>query len=128
MIGSDGIPVRGGRPHPRLYGTFPRYLRRYVREMRSLTLEEAVRKITSLPAQRFGLGERGQIAVGNIADLVIFDPKAINDTATYTEPRTYPEGIKAVIISGQVVVQEKQQLPGRPGRLLVTSQGARSES
>ncbi|GHO42618.1 N-acyl-D-amino-acid deacylase family protein [Ktedonospora formicarum] len=127
MIGSDGIPVRGGRPHPRLYGTFPRYFRRYVREMGSLTLEEAVRKVTSLPAHRFGLGVRGEIAVGNIADLVLFDPETITDTATYKEPRTYPEGIKAVIVSGQMVVQGSQQISNRPGRLLLTPQGVRDE-
>lgn len=125
MIGSDGLPIHGGRPHPRLYGTFPRFFRRYVRETHGLTLEEAVRKVTAVPAGRFRLADRGYIAVGKIADLVVFDPETISDTATYTQPRMYPDGIAAVIVSGQIVVREKQLLPSQPGQLLATPQGMR---
>jgi N-acyl-D-amino-acid deacylase len=123
MIGSDGLPLRSGRPHPRLYGTFPRFFKRYVRETRSLALEEAVRKVTALPAERFRLADRGMIAVGKVADLVIFDPETISDLATYEQPRVYPEGISAVIVSGQVVVREKQLTPHRPGQLIAPSHG-----
>ena len=121
MLGSDGLPLRSGRPHPRLYGTFPRFFRRYVRETRSLTLEEAVRKVTALPAERFRLADRGTLAVDKIADLVIFDPATMSDLATYEQPRVYPEGIAAVVVSGQIVVQEKQLTPSRPGQLLAPS-------
>jgi N-acyl-D-amino-acid deacylase len=118
MLGSDGLSSGSGRPHPRLYGTFPRYLQRYVRELKSLTLEEAVRKITSFPAARFKLAERGVLALNTCADLVIFDPDRINDRATYTDPRVYPEGIQAVIVSGQPLVLDAQLQPNLPGHLL----------
>ena len=123
MIGSDGLPLRSGRPHPRLYGTFPRFFKRYVRETRSLTLEEAVRKVTVLPAERFHLTDHGMIAVGKVADLVIFDPATIKDLATYEQPRVYPEGMSAVVVSGQIVVREKQLTPHRPGQLIASSHG-----
>src|SRR6185437_10481860 len=96
MIGSDGLPLRSGRPHPRLYGTFPHYLQRYVNEQKSLSLPEAIHKITAFPATRFGITERGIIAPGKVADLVIFDPTRLSDRATYSEPRVYPDGITAV--------------------------------
>jgi N-acyl-D-amino-acid deacylase len=118
MLGSDGLPILSGRPHPRLYGSFPRFLRRYVRELRSLTLEEAIHKITAFPAARFGIAERGIIAVGNIADLVLFDPERISDRATYTEPQLYPEGILAVLVAGTPVVMQGKLQEERPGHLL----------
>src|SRR5581483_12343681 len=74
MIGSDGLPILSGRPHPRLYGTFPRFIQRYVRELKSISLEQAIYKASTFPAERFALADRGTIAVGKIADLVIFDP------------------------------------------------------
>jgi N-acyl-D-amino-acid deacylase len=118
MIGSDGLPIQFGRPHPRLYGTFPRFLRRYVYEQRSIPLEQAIRKITALSAERFGLTERGMIAEGKIADLVIFDPETIKDTATYSNPRVYPDGIAAVIVGGQPVVLAGKVQAGLPGQLI----------
>jgi N-acyl-D-aspartate/D-glutamate deacylase len=118
MIGSDGLPLRSGRPHPRLYGTFPRFIQRYVRELKLLTLEEAVRKITAFPAARFGLTRRGVLAAGMVADLVVFDAARIGDLATYSEPQVYPEGILAVVVSGQPVILRGQLQPARPGRLL----------
>ena len=98
MFGTDGL--LGGKPHPRVYGTFPRILGRYVRERKDLALEEAVRKMTSFPAWRFGLPDRGLIAGGKAADLVVFDPETILDRATYEDPRKYPEGIHHVIVNG----------------------------
>jgi N-acyl-D-aspartate/D-glutamate deacylase len=118
MIGSDGLPLRSGRPHPRLYGTFPRYIQRYVRELKSFSLEEAVRKITSFPAQRFGLAERGQLRPRAFADLVLFDPNEIGDRATYDKPQVYPDGVQAVIVSGQPVVWRGQLQSHLPGHLL----------
>lgn len=120
MIGSDGLPTRSGIPHPRLYGTFPRYLQRYVRERKSLSLPEAIHKITALPAARFGLPERGTIAPGQIADLVLFDPERLSDRATYQEPQIYPAGLAAVIVAGQPVVLHGQLQAARPGQVVNT--------
>lgn len=118
MLGSDGLPILSGKPHPRLYGSFPRFLRCYVREQQSLTLEEAIHKITAFPAARFGIAERGAIAVDKIADLVLFDPDRINDRATYAEPHAYPEGILAVLVAGTPVVMRGEVQAERPGHLL----------
>jgi N-acyl-D-aspartate/D-glutamate deacylase len=118
MIGSDGIPSPTGKPHPRLYGTFPRVLGLYSREERLFPLEEAIRKMTSLPANRMNLPERGEIREGYDADLVIFDPETINDTATYEEPRRYPSGIEYVIVNGEIAAERGNQNPVRAGRLL----------
>jgi N-acyl-D-aspartate/D-glutamate deacylase len=118
MIGSDGLPLPSGRPHPRLYGTFPRFLKRYVRDQRSLTLEQAIHKVTALPAERFHLTDRGTLTVGKFADLVLFDPATITDTATYSNPRVYPEGIAAVIVAGQPVVLHGQLQANMPGQLI----------
>jgi N-acyl-D-amino-acid deacylase len=105
MIGSDGLAT-GGKPHPRLYGTFPRVLGRYVRDEGLMSLEEGVRRMTSLPAKKFRLADRGEIRVGAWADLVVFDPAQVADTATYEEPRQYPRGVPYVIVNGQVVVDK----------------------
>ena len=118
MIGSDGLPSEGGKPHPRLYGTFPRVLARYAREEGLLTLEEAVHKMTGLPARRFGLERRGELKEGWCADIVVFDPQAVTDTATYEEPRQHPRGIQYVVVNGQVVVEKGKQTGTRPGRVL----------
>ena len=117
MMGSDGLLV-GRRPHPRAWGTFPRYLARYVRELGVLTVPECVRKMTSLPARRLGLQDRGVLRPGTMADLVIFDPDRVRDTATYENPRSFPEGISYVIVSGQVVKDEGRQTDALPGRAL----------
>jgi N-acyl-D-amino-acid deacylase len=114
MICTDGL--LGGRPHPRVYGTFPRVLGRYVRERKDMPLEEAVRKMTSLPARRLGLKDRGVVAPGMAADLVIFHPETVSDQATYENPRQYPLGIRHVIVNGVHSVKDGQftgQLGGR---------------
>ena len=118
MIGSDGLPTPGGKPHPRLYGTFPRVIQRYVREEAVLSLEEAVRKMTSLPADRFKLAGRGRIAEGAFADIVVFDPARIEDVATYEEPRQYPAGIDCVLVNGRVAAESGRQAERSSGRLL----------
>ncbi len=100
MVGSDGLP-HDTHPHPRLWGTFPRYLRRMALDRPRLTLEEAVRRITALPAEVFGLRDRGRLAPGFAADLVLFDPDALRDNATYADPRTPPAGIAAVYVNGR---------------------------
>lgn len=117
MAGSDGLLV-GRRPHPRAWGTFARYLARYVRETGLLTWEECVRKMTSLPAARLGLPDRGILRENMAADLVIFDPDAVEDTATYENPRSYPHGIPFVIVNGEVVKDEGEPSGARPGRAL----------
>ncbi len=117
MIGSDGLPTEG-KPHPRLYGTMPRVIQRYVREEGVLTLEEAVRKMTSLPAKKHRLGKRGVLQPGWIADVVVFNPETIEDIATYAEPRQYPAGIEAVIVNGQVAVDGGRQTDAQAGRLV----------
>jgi N-acyl-D-amino-acid deacylase len=118
MFGSDGIPSPTGKPHPRLYGTFPRVLGRYVRQQRLLTLEEAVRKMTSLPARKHWLWERGEVRPGFFADLCLFDPETVTDRATYEEPRQYPEGIPYVIVNGALVVDGGVHTGAQPGRVL----------
>lgn len=128
VIGSDGIPSPTGKPHPRLYGTFPRVLGRYVREERLFPLEEAVRKMTGLPARRFGLHERGELREGWAADIVVFNPQTIGDTATYDDPRRYPDGIEYVIINGEVAVERGKQTAARAGQLLRRGQPVPSRS
>jgi N-acyl-D-amino-acid deacylase len=118
MIGSDGLPILSGRPHPRLYGTFPRFIERYVRELHTITLEEAIYKASTLPAQRFKLADRGLVAANKIADLVLFDSATIHDGATYHNPQVYPDGISTVIVSGQPVVLNKQLQPDLPGQVI----------
>lgn len=119
-IASDGRLVRpgDGHPHPRWYGTFPRVLGHYVRERGVLTLEDAVRKMTSLPADRLGLEDRGRIAEGARADLVVFDPATVIDRATFEDPHRYPEGIPFVIVAGIPAVDEGEFVDLRPGRVL----------
>ena len=116
-LAADG-PLSLGMPHPRTYGTFPRVLAHYVREQRLLTWEEAVHKMTGLPAARLGLCDRGVVREGAFADLVVFDPAEIADTATFTEPRRYPEGICHVLVNGRFVVYDGCQTDERPGQAL----------
>jgi len=110
----------GGKPHPRTYGTYPRILGSYVREQQVLRLEEAIRKMTSLPAQNLRLRTKGVLAAGYDADLVVFDPAAIAETATYEEPRQYPAGIGWVLVNGIPVVAEGSHTGERPGRAVRT--------
>ena len=117
MIGSDGIP--GDRhPHPRLWGTFPRVLGKYSREMKLFPLEEAVYKMTGKSAEVFGLESRGTIDVGNYADLVIFNPDTIIDKASYKSPKLHSEGIESVFVNGKVVWENDVATNNRPGMFL----------
>jgi N-acyl-D-amino-acid deacylase len=121
MIGSDGYsmsPGLGSKPHPRSYGTFSRVLGHYVREKRVLSLEEAVRKMTSFPAARFGLWDRGLIRPGQVADLVLFDPSSIRDAATFSDPHQYSVGIEWVMVGGQMVWQEGKDTGAVAGQVL----------
>jgi N-acyl-D-amino-acid deacylase len=114
MIGSDGSPNEG-KPHPRVYGTFPRVVRRFVRELKTLNLAEAVHKMTGMTAARLGLGTRGRIAVGATADAVLFDPERFADTATFDAPRSYPVGVRAVLVAGRLVLDGETATGERPG-------------
>jgi dihydroorotase/N-acyl-D-amino-acid deacylase len=117
MIGSDGLPPgTGGRPHPRMYGTFPRIIARFSRDLGVLSAAEAIRRMTSLPADTFGLSDRGVIAQGKKADLVAFVPADVQDTATFEDPVRFPEGMPWVMVNGQVVVEGAQYVGGRHGR------------
>ncbi len=121
MIASDGgveIPKRGV-PHPRNYGTFARVLGLYVREKGAITLEDAIRKMTSLPAQRMGLFDRGVLRPGLKADIVIFDPARVRDRATFADPHQYADGVSFVIVNGSIVLDDGKMTEARPGRALL---------
>jgi N-acyl-D-amino-acid deacylase len=117
MIGSDGLP-HDQHPHPRLWGTFPRVLGHYVRDVKLFPLEEAVRRMTALPAAQFGLKGRGTLRAGAYADLVLFDPATIADTATFEKPKTPAAGIACVMVNGRVVWRDGATTGARPGRAL----------
>lgn len=120
MFETDGDPVGYGEgfPHPRSYGSFPRVLARYVREQGVLTLEEAIRKMSALPARQIGQQERGELREGAYADIVVFDPNTVQDRATYTDPHQYPFGIPHVIVNGTVVLRNGALTGQRPGMVL----------
>ena len=124
MVGSDGYalapygPLGAGMPHPRSYGTFPRVLGRYVRDLRVLSLGEAIRKMTFLPATTLGLTDRGVIEEGKVADLVVFDPATVADCATYASPHSYPIGIVHVLVNGKLVIENSEHTEALPGRVL----------
>ena len=119
-IGSDGgVSVFGvGVPHPREYGTFARVLSRYVRERGVLTLENAVRKMSSATAQRLGIRNRGLLREGFFADVVVFDPEEVRDLATFEEPHQYAVGVLSVLVNGVLVVDGGEHTGARPGRIL----------
>ena len=123
-VGSDGSaysidgPLRRGNPHPRNFGTFPRVLGVYVRELGLLSLEDAVRKMTSLNAAKVGLTDRGLLRPGQFADVTVFDPATVIDNATYTEPFQYGTGIEHVIVNGQIVLQQGEHTGAMPGKVL----------
>lgn len=123
-IGSDSVTwapygiLNIGNPHPRDYGTFPRVLGYYCRERKLFSLEEAIRKVTSLPAKQMGLNKRGLLEPGYYADMVIFDPEKIHDTATFVKPKQYPEGIDTVIVNGKIVLQKGIHSEIRSGKIL----------
>jgi N-acyl-D-amino-acid deacylase len=124
MVGSDasiqatyGV-LSKGKPHPRAYGTFPRVIKRYVNEFGILRLEETIRKMTSLPANKLKLFDRGIIRTGMCADIVIFNPSIISDEATYAEPHRYPKGIEYVIVNGKIVIEHGEHTKALPGKVL----------
>ncbi|MET0532892.1 MAG: D-aminoacylase [Steroidobacter sp.] len=117
MIGSDGLP-HDTLPHPRLWGTFPRVLGRYARDLKVLSLEMAVHKMTGLSAKTFGLHDRGRIAVGMKADVTVFNPQTVLDRATYDSPTQRAEGIEHVFVNGTLAWTEDAATPGRSGRFL----------
>lgn len=118
MIGSDGLPVEGGKPHPRLWGTFPRVLGHYCRETGVLPLETAIHKMTGKTAQVFGLKDRGVIREGAIADLVLFDPMTVIDRADFEEPERPALGIDHVWVAGETVWQDMRWTGARPGKMV----------
>ena len=115
MVGSDSHFSKG-KPHPRLYGTFPRVIRRFVRELKILTIEEAIHKMTGLPALRLKLKNAGLIKKGFQADAVLFDPDTINDQATYHDPCQFPSGIARVFVNGTVVIHNGVHTGAKPGK------------
>lgn len=120
MIASDGslTALGDGSPHPRAFGTFPRVLGRYVREQRVISLEEAIRKMTAFPAARLGLPDRGLLRQGLAADMAIFDAATITDRATFADPHHYSEGVRWVLVNGEIVLDAGKHTGARPGRVL----------
>lgn len=123
MIGSDGLP-HDASPHPRLWGTFPRVLGHYARDLKLFPLEEAVRKMTSLPAKRFGLKDRGVLRAGAFADIAVFDAAAILDQASFAEPKRTASGIERVFVNGSCVWRDGAPTGARPGRALALDRAA----
>jgi dihydroorotase/N-acyl-D-amino-acid deacylase len=121
MIGSDGeVPIFGeASPHPRSYGTFARVLGRYVRELKTITLEDAVHKMSAFPAQRIGLADRGVLREGLKADIAVFDPGTVRDLATFERPHQYAEGVSYVIVNGQMAFEGGKMTAARAGRILM---------
>ena len=123
-IGSDGAAIAPygalgrGNPHPRLYGTFPRVLGKYVREEKIAPMSEMIKKMTSVPARRFGFEGRGVLAPENFADIVIFDEDRVIDKATWTNPHQYSVGIEYVLVNGEVVIEGSEQTGALPGKVL----------
>ena len=117
MVGTDSTFI-GAKPSPRTYGSYPRILGQFVRDEALISLEAAVAKMTSMPATRLGLEDRGRVADGLVADLVVFDPATVRSNATLEEPRRYPEGIEQVIVNGTVVIEDGAHTGATPGRAL----------
>ena len=129
MVCSDGGsfatdgPAKRGHPHPRGLGSFPRVLGKYVRERKALTLAQAINKMSGLPASRLGLTDRGRLATGAAADVVVFDPATVEDRATFEKPFQYPVGIKAVLVNGVVALRDDQRSAERAGQTVTSARG-----
>ena len=120
MFGADaGVPVPGrGMPHPRGYGTNARVLGKYVRDEKVISMEDAIRRMTSLAAQKFGLSDRGLLLPNYAADIVIFSEAEVNDMATFQKPHAYSKGFKYVLVNGELVVENEKHLGTRSGKAL----------
>jgi N-acyl-D-amino-acid deacylase len=124
MIASDAgshapyPPMNKSIAHPRAYGTFPRAIAKYVRERNVCSLEEMIKKMTSMPADKLGFADRGRILEGKAADVVIFDYDKIQDKGTFTEPHQYPEGIPYVIVNGEIVINNGTHTNAMPGKVI----------
>ena len=120
MTSSDGdlVPMNVGVPHPRTYGTFARKIRLYVKEKGTVTLEHAIRSMTSLPAQVFGMPNRGILRAGAAADVVVFDLEAVRDMAEYIDPHHYSEGMVHVFVNGEAAIRDGEFTGEGPGRVL----------
>src|SRR5687768_16341037 len=133
MVCSDGGafaidgPARRGHPHPRGLGTFPRVLAKYVRETKTLSLPQAIHKMSGFPASRLGLADRGRLAPGMAADVVVFDPATVADKATFAQPFQYPDGIRLVVVNGEIALRDGQRSARRRGRGLQAA-GVRREA
>src|SRR2546429_7668988 len=123
-IASDGSAINleaPGVPHPRNYSTNARVLGYYVREQRVLTLEDAIRKMTSLPAQILGLRDRGQLREGFAADVAVFDPTTIGETNSFEKPKSYAKGVDYVLVNGGIVIDKGRHTGARPGRAILSA-------
>jgi len=133
MIGSDSWALAPygilgkDRTHPRMYGCYPRILAKYVREKGVLTLEEAIKKMSSFPAQILGLQDRGLLKESMWADMVVFNPKMVADKATVENPNLYPQGIEYVLVNGEIVIEEGEHTGALPGKVLRSSQLAENK-
>ncbi len=126
MIGTDsGFVDDVDRPnrHPRAYGSFPKILGRYARDLKMISLEEAVRKLSTSPHAKLGMSDRGLVREGQYADLVLFNPRTVNDMADYSGIASYPTGIEYVFVNGEPVVSEGRHTEASPGKLLKGSGG-----
>ena len=123
MVGTDGVSYSDAEPaHPRTFAAFPRVLGRYVREKGVISLPEAIRKMTSLPAAVYGLAGKGLVREGMDADLVLFDPETVGDNATYTAPLQSNSGLRYVLLNGQIVLRDNEPTGAPAGRLLLRQQ------
>ena len=123
-VASDGNslrktgPLSNGKPHPRSYGTNPRFIQKFVNEKKVVTIQEAIRKMTSMPAQRLGLTNRGRLTPGYAADIVIMDLPKVKEKATFADPHQYPEGISHVIVNGELVVENEKYNGTKAGQMI----------
>ena len=116
-VSKEGI-LSAGKPHPRFYGTNPRFIEKYVNEKQLVSIEEAVRKMTSLPAERIGLTKRGKLLPGYAADVVLMDLDNVKENSTFLDPHHYPSGISYVIVNGEIVIKDEKFTGKTPGEMI----------